>query len=100
MAYAICGQHGAQPAELVTQNVIDIIRDHTKHHAQKVIPFTLVYEELEYPGYGTEEDRVILERLGGVWALPQTCRFTDEQAMERALGLLTAVCAKCLAEIT
>ncbi|MDP9586967.1 UNVERIFIED_ORG: hypothetical protein J2791_006297 [Burkholderia contaminans] len=99
MAHAICETHGSQPAELVTRNVLDMIRSGVKPAAGRVFPITLVYEELEYPGYGMAEDLSVLRGMGGIWESVEMCRFTDEQAMEKAIGLFTAVCAKCLAEV-
>lgn len=99
MAYAICEKHGSQPAELVTNNAILVIRGEGGADVGRVFPMTLVYEDLEYPGYGTTEDRTILQRMGGVWESVEICRFADEAAMERAIGLFTAICAKCLAEV-
>lgn len=99
MAHAICEKHGSQPAELVTKNVLDMIRSGAKPGAGAVFPITLIYEELEYPGYGVADDRAVLQRLGGNWESEEMCRFTDEHAMEQAIGLFTAACAKCLAEI-
>ncbi|AOK66500.1 hypothetical protein WM33_12680 [Burkholderia multivorans] len=60
---------------------------------------TLVYQELEYPSYGTAEDRTILPSFGGVWGSEEICTFVDEGAMEKAIGLFSAICAKCLAEV-
>lgn len=99
MAHAICERHGSQPAELVTGNVLDMIRSGAKLGSGTVFPVTLIYEGLEYPGYGMTEDRTVLRRLGGIWESAETCRFTDERAMEEAIGLFTAICAKCLAEV-
>lgn len=99
MAHAMCGRHGSQPAELVTSNVIDVIRAGVKPGAGSVFPMTLVYEELEYPGYGTKKDRTVLKNMGGVWESVEICRFIDEAEMESAIGLFTAICAKCLAEV-
>ncbi len=99
MAHAKCEEHGLQPAERVTRKVIDVIRGRTDYRPGIVIPITLLFEDLEYPGYGTEEDRGELSRMGGVWESAEECRFVDESAMENALGLFTAVCTKCLAEV-
>ncbi|MCO7333475.1 hypothetical protein [Burkholderia multivorans] len=60
---------------------------------------SLIYEELEYAGYGVTDDRAVLQRHGGNWESAEMCRFTDEHAMEQAIGLFTAACAKCLAEM-
>ncbi len=99
MAHARCERHGSQPAELVTNNVIDLIRNGMGADFKRVFPMTLVYQELEYPGYGATEDRTILQSLGGVWDSEEICTFVDEDAMEKAIGLFSAICAKCLAEV-
>ncbi|PRH00771.1 hypothetical protein C6T60_24130 [Burkholderia multivorans] len=99
MAHAICEKHGSQPAELVTRNVLDMIRSGAKPGAGTVFPITLTYEELEYAGYGVTDDRAVLQRHGGNWESAEMCRFADEHAMEQAIGLFSAACAKCLAGI-
>lgn len=99
MAHAICEMHGVQPAELVTNSVIDIHSRPRGRDSEKVFPVTLTYEGLEYPGYGTEDDRLILQRLGGIREPTEIWRFADEAAMERAIGLFSAICAKCLTEV-
>lgn len=99
MAHARCERHGCQPAELMANNVIDLIRNGVGSDFKRVFPMTLVYQELEYPSYGTAEDRTILPSFGGVWGSEEICTFVDEGAMEKAIGLFSAICAKCLAEV-
>ncbi|PRF78383.1 hypothetical protein C6Q22_29950 [Burkholderia multivorans] len=84
---------------MVTRNVLDMIRSGAKPGAGAVFPITLIYEELEYAGYGVTDDRAVLQRHGGNWESAEMCRFTDEHAMEQAIGLFSAACAKCLAGI-
>ncbi len=44
-------------------------------------------------------DIVEVVHLGGVREGSETYRFTDEEAMESAIGMFTATCTRCLHEL-
>ncbi|MEQ5840511.1 hypothetical protein N0A02_13860 [Paraburkholderia acidicola] len=98
MPQAMCEKHGSQPAELVTRNVLDVIRGRIVDHSISVHPVTLVYEKLEYSGFATNVDFVMFERVGGVKNSAGLFKFEEEAAMLGALGVFAAICARCLAE--
>jgi hypothetical protein len=45
----------------------------------------------------TDIPRVV--ELGGVHEGGEIYRFTDEEAMEKAIGMFTAACTRCLHEL-
>ncbi|PCE26090.1 hypothetical protein BWP39_16325 [Paraburkholderia acidicola] len=98
MPQAMCDKHGSQPAELVTRNALDVIRGRVADHSISIHPVILVYEELEYSGFATNVDLIMLQRVSSVRNSVRLFRFEKEDAMLDALGLFTAICARCLAE--
>jgi hypothetical protein len=100
MAYAICREHGAQPAELATENVMKIIREKSVTAATNIYPVTLTYEKLEYSGFATGEDLRNFELIGATHQQADIWEFPSEEAMENALGLFSAVCMQCLSSLT
>ncbi|MDG0027465.1 hypothetical protein [Trinickia sp. Y13] len=64
-----------------------------------VFPVTLTFEDIEYPGYMLQTDITRVVQLGGVHEGGEIYRFTDEEAMESAIGMFTAACTRCLHEL-
>jgi hypothetical protein len=96
MAYIVCRKHGAQPADLVTKNVIEIVAAENFNQATEIRPITLVYEYIEYPVFATNADFLNFELTGATRKQDDVIEFSTEDAMENALGLLQPVCIKCL----
>jgi hypothetical protein len=100
MPYAICQQHGAQAAELVTANVMEAIHAKSANQTINIRPVTLVYEQIEYSaGFATDEDffsPAWMEAARTQKDGEDILEFDREDALENALGLFTAVCIQCL----
>jgi hypothetical protein len=85
---------GLAPANQIGQRT-RFSRSGAKSGTGTLFQITLIYEDLEYPAYGTTKDRIVLRRPGGMCESAEMCRFTDERAMGNAIGLFTETCAKC-----
>jgi hypothetical protein len=59
-------------------------------------PTTLAFDDIEYRGYMLQTDIVRVIELGGIHEGGEIYRFTDEEAMETAIGMFTATCTHCL----
>ncbi|WP_260432543.1 hypothetical protein [Burkholderia sp. Bp9140] len=66
---------------------------------RRVVPLTLVRDDIEYPGYMLESEEANVLELGGTREGGGVYRFDDDESMESAIGLLTATCADCLREL-
>ncbi|MDR5642161.1 hypothetical protein ABEG10_00095 [Burkholderia cenocepacia] len=95
-----CPYHGHVGGELVTRTVSDLVNDRGNwKDGRRVVPVTLVRDEIEFPGYMLESDETKLLELGGTHAGGGVYRFDDDASMETAIGLLTATCVECLREL-
>lgn len=100
MPLVICRIHGRAGGELVSRALFVLVKDRAAlAHAPLVRPITLAFEDIEYPGYMLDDDIAEVVQLGGVLEGSETYRFTDEEAMESAIGMFTATCAFCLHEL-
>lgn len=95
-----CSYHGHVGGELVTRAVSDLVNDRGNWKGgRRVVPLTLVRDELEFPGYMLESEETKLLELGGTREGGGVYRFDDDESMETAIGLLTATCVECLREL-
>ncbi|MCA8042974.1 hypothetical protein [Burkholderia seminalis] len=95
-----CSYHGHVGGELVTRAVSDLVNDRGNWKGgHRVVPLTLVRDELEFPGYMLESEETKLLELGGTREGGGVYRFDDDESMETAIGLLTATCVECLREL-
>ncbi|MBR8373624.1 hypothetical protein KDW97_31795 [Burkholderia cenocepacia] len=95
-----CPYHGHVGGELVTRTVSDLVNERGNwKDGRRVVPVTLVRDEIEFPGYMLESDETKLLELGGTHAGGGVYRFDDDASMETAIGLLTATCVECLREL-
>jgi hypothetical protein len=85
---------------LVSRALLTLVSDRAAWtHAPLVRPITLVFEDIEYPGYMLDDDIVEVVRLGAMHEGGEIYRFADEEAMESAIGMFTATCTPCLHEL-
>ncbi|KIP15840.1 hypothetical protein WJ78_24395 [Burkholderia ubonensis] len=95
-----CSYHGIVGGELVTRAVADLVNDRGNWKgSRRVLPLTLVRDEIEFPGYMLESEEAKVLELGGTHEGGGVYRFDDDASMETAIGLLTATCADCLREL-
>ncbi|UXU87853.1 hypothetical protein [Burkholderia sp. S-53] len=95
-----CAYHGHVGGELVTRAVSDLVNDRGNwKRGCRVVPLTLVRDEIEFPGYMLESEETKLLELGGTREGGGVYRFDDDESMETAIGLLTATCVECLREL-
>ena len=95
-----CSYHGHVGGELVTRAVSDLVNDRSNGRSgHRVVPSTLVRDEIEFPGYMLESEETKILELGGKHEGGGVYRFDDDESMESAIGLLTATCAECLREL-
>lgn len=95
-----CPYHGYVGGELVTQAVSDLVRDRSRWSgSRRIVPLTLLRDEIEYPGCMLESEETKVLALGGTYAGGSFYRFNDDESMEAAIGLLTATCVECLREL-
>lgn len=100
MPLVICRIHGRAGGDLVSHALFDLVRDRSAWgRAPLVRPITLAFEDIEYPGYMLDDDIVEVVHLGGIHEGSETYRFTNEAAMESAIGMFTATCTPCLHEL-
>ncbi|WP_116137802.1 hypothetical protein [Trinickia diaoshuihuensis] len=100
MPLVICRIHGRAGGELLSRTLFEFVKDRaTWGNAPLVRPLTLAFEDIEFPGYMLDDDIVEVVQLGGVLEGSETYRFTDEEAMESAIGIFTATCYRCLREL-
>lgn len=100
MPPVICPIHGRAGGELVSHELDTIVSDRSGWaRASLALPITLAFEDIEYPGYMLQTDIPRVTRLGGIHEGGETYRFTDEEAMETAIGMFTAACSHCLHEL-
>ncbi|WP_241244822.1 hypothetical protein [Burkholderia ambifaria] len=94
-----CPYHGYVGGELVTRAVSDLVRDRSRSSdSRRIVPLTLLRDEIEYPGYMLESEETKVRALGGKYEGGGVYRFNDDESMEAAIGLLTAMCVECLRE--
>ncbi|UEP48212.1 hypothetical protein LMA00_00105 [Burkholderia ambifaria] len=95
-----CPSHGYVGGELVTQAVSDLVGDRSRWSgSRRIVPLTLLRDEIEYPGYMLESEETKMLALGGKYAGGSFYRFNDDESMDAAIGLLTATCVECLREL-
>ncbi len=100
MPLVICRIHGRAGGDLVSRPLFELVKDRAAWgNSPLVRPITLAFEDIEYPGYMLDGDIVEVVHLGGVREGSETYRFTDEEAMESAIGMFTATCTRCLHEL-
>ena len=84
----------------MTRAVSELVSDRGNWKgSRRVVPLTLVRDEIEFPGYMLESEEAKLLELGGTHAGGRVYRFDDDESMETAIGLLTATCVECLREL-
>lgn len=94
-----CSYHGCCGGELVTRAVLRLVNDRQNWRDDDgVVPLTLVRDEIEYPGFMLESERGNIANLGGTYEEGDVYRFSDDESMEAAIGLLTTTCSACLRE--
>lgn len=94
-----CTSHGCGGGELVTQAVRHLVNDRQSWRDDDgVVPLTLVRDEIEYPGFMLDSGRGNIADLGGTYEDGDVYRFSDDESMEAAIGLLTTTCGACLRE--
>ncbi|KVV37672.1 hypothetical protein WT27_17330 [Burkholderia territorii] len=95
-----CSHHGYVGGERVTRAVRDLVNDRANWRDDHgVVPLTLVRDEIEYPGFMLESERGNIADLGGTYEDCDVYRFSDDESMESAIGLLTTTCSACLREL-
>lgn len=95
-----CTYHGYVGGELVTRAVSDLVNDRCNwKDCRRVVPLTLVRDDIEFPGYMLESEEMKVLELGGTHEGEGVYRFDDDASMESAIGLLTATCVDCLREL-
>lgn len=100
MPLVICPIHGRAGGDLVSHGLADLVNDRPAWSREtSVLPITLTFDEIEYPGYMLQTDIPRVVELGGVHEAGEIYRFTDEEAMEKAIGMFTAACTRCLHEL-
>ena len=100
MPLVICPIHGRAGGELVSHQPDAIVSDRSGwSQASLAHPITLAFEDIEYPGYMLQADIAKVVQLGGIHEGNEIYRFTDEEAMETAIGMFTAACTYCLHEL-
>ena len=100
MPLVICPIHGRAGGELVSRQLDAIVSDRSWwSQASLAHPITLAFEDIEYPGYMLQADIAKVVQLGGIHEGNEIYRFTDEEAMETAIGMFTAACTYCLHEL-
>jgi hypothetical protein len=100
MPLVICPIHGRAGGELVSHALDKIVSDRSSWPQKHLVhPITLAYEDIEYPGYMLQADIARVIQLGGMHEGGDTYRFTHEEGMETAIGMLTAACTRCVHEL-
>jgi len=99
MGYVICEKHGAGGTSSVSNRVWNIVRGSSAGNAMDIRLVKLFHGEFESLEFVTDEDIADLHQIGGVWNGSELCEFPEEEEAECALGLLTAICPRCLEEI-
>ncbi|ACB62520.1 conserved hypothetical protein [Burkholderia ambifaria MC40-6] len=95
-----CRSYGYVGGELVTRAVSDLVRDRSRwSDSRRIVPLTLLRDEIEYPGYMLESEETKVLALGGKYKGGGVYRFNADESMEAAIGLLTATCVECLREL-
>jgi hypothetical protein len=98
MPQAICEKHGHQSAELMTNNVLNIIYNNSINKEENIYFVTLIYEEFIFSGFATNSDLVTLNKMGGETDANGDYNFSKEEEIEKALELFTAICSRCLSD--
>ena len=99
MPLVICPIHGRAGGALASHALDKRIREHTpwsREYSAHCI--SLLYEDIEYRGYMLHTDISEILQLGAKHEGGERYRFTDEEAMETAIGMFTAACTHCLHE--
>ena len=100
MPLVICPIHGRSGGDLVSHALADLVNDRPAWSQESlVLPITLTFDKIEYPGYVLQTDIPDVVKLGGIHEGDETYRFIDEEAMEKAIGMFTAACTCCVHEL-